>query len=74
MGRPAVMPEIGVARPRRDDQHVVEKRAGADSDKPPLSVHARDLTEQNPNIGLASKEAADRPGDLGGDRPAAATW
>jgi hypothetical protein len=65
--------EIGVARPGGDDQAVVRDRAPlvaarepVEKDAPAREIEAGDLAEQDADVPITLKNAAQRRGDLAG--------
>lgn len=64
MGRPLIMPEIGVARAGGNQHQIVGNRASIHVNPFGCPVDAGHLAEQDADIRLTADEAAYRPGDV----------
>ena len=63
---PAVLVEVGMARPGRDDERVVRERlAVSEADLASFGVDVDGLAEDDPRVLLVPEDVAQRLGDLG---------
>jgi hypothetical protein len=61
--------EIAMARPGREHQNVIGNVSAIHDDVLAITIDACDCAQQYPGVALASDQASNRPGDVGGRQP-----